>query len=259
MPPDAQSQTPEPDGRAVAIIPARMASTRFPRKMLADRTGLPLVVHTLRAARASGAVRRVVVAADDRAIAEAVERAGGEAVLTSPDHPNGTSRLREAADLLGLADGEVVVNVQGDEPEVPAAFIDRAVEALARSGAEVATVASPFAPGQRGDDPNIVKVVRDARGLAMYFSRSPVPFDRDGAGVERLKHIGLYAYRAGFLRRYASLPETPCERAERLEQLRVLEHGFSVAVAVVEAHHAGIDTPEQYEAFVARQARRDAG
>lgn len=241
----------------MGIIPARLGSTRFPSKMLAAETGRPLVLHTLEAAAKSARLERVVVATDDERIATAVRGAGGEAVMISASHPNGSSRLAEASDILGLDDDAVVVNVQGDEPEIDPALIDLAVDALMGSGADVATVGSPFGPGQDPSDPNIVKVVADCRGRALYFSRSLVPFDRDGSGVAGgaagpLKHVGLYVYRAGFLRRYVGLAETPLERTERLEQLRVLEHGHSIALAVAEAHHVGIDTPAQYAAFVAR-------
>lgn len=237
----------------VALIPARLGSTRFPGKMLASETGRALVEHVLEVASRARAVGRVVVATDAQAIADVVRRGGGEAVLTSAAHPNGTSRLAEAAAVLGLGDEVVVVNVQGDEPELDPGLIDLAVRTLRQTGAEVATIASPFGPGQDAADPNIVKVVLDARGRALYFSRSLIPFDRDGGGVARaLKHVGLYVYRAGFLRTYVTLAETPLERTEKLEQLRVLEHGLSIAVGVAEAHHVGIDTREQYAAFVAR-------
>ncbi len=244
-------------GPAVGLIPARLGSTRFPGKMLARETGRALVLHTLDAARASRRLGRVVVATDAPEILDTVCAAGGEAVFTSPTHPNGTSRLAEAADVLGLADTTVVVNIQGDEPEIDPALIDLAVDTLVGSDADVATVGSPFGPDQDPSDPNIVKVVADCRGRALYFSRSPIPFDRDGARpagstAGPLKHVGLYVYRAGFLRRYVTLPETPLEQTERLEQLRVLEHGGTIAVAVAEAHHVGIDTPAQYAAFVQR-------
>lgn len=249
--------SPQRENPVVAIIPARLGSTRFPRKMLADATGAPLVQHAREAALRARSLSRVVVATDAEEIAAAVRAYGGEAVMTSADHPNGTSRLAEAADLLGLDERDVVVNVQGDEPELDASIIDLAVHTLLVTGADVATVASPFAEGQDPADPNIVKVVLDGRGRALYFSRSLVPHDRDGTGegARPLRHVGLYAYRAGFLRLYVTLPQTPLERAEKLEQLRVLEHGHSIAVAVAESHHAGIDTPEQYEAFVRRRER----
>ncbi len=246
----------------VAIIPARLGSTRFPCKMLADATGTPLIAHTLEAAGRSTRIERVVVATDTEEIAEAVRACGGEVVMTSKSHPNGTARLAEAADILGLRDETVVVNIQGDEPEIDPGVIDLAVETLLAGGAEVATIGSPFGPGQEPGDPNIVKVVVDCRGLAMYFSRSLIPHDRDGAGIGSggggvagpLKHVGLYVYRAGFLRQYVTLHETPLEQTERLEQLRVLEHGYTIAVAITEAHHVGIDTEAQYEAFVRRHS-----
>jgi 3-deoxy-manno-octulosonate cytidylyltransferase (CMP-KDO synthetase) len=238
----------------VAIIPARLGSTRFPGKMLAAETGRPLILHTCQAAARAPLVSRVVVATDTAEIANAV-RAGFEAVLTSAAHPNGTSRLAEAADRLGLDDDAVVINVQGDEPEIDPALIDLAVRTLLETGVEVATVGSPFGPGQDPADPNIVKVVADCRGRALYFSRSHIPFDRDGAGARPLKHVGLYVYRAGFLRRYVTLPATPLEQTEKLEQLRVLEHGHAIGVAIAEAHHVGIDTRDQYDAFVARWRR----
>jgi len=247
---------------AVALIPARLASTRLPNKVLLAETGTPLVVHACRAAARAGSVARVAVAADHPSIVEAVRAAGFDAVLTSPDHPNGTSRLAEASTLLGLADEAVVVNVQGDEPEIAGSVVDAAIEALLGvPGADCGTVASPFAPGDSPDEPNIVKAVTTASparpGIALYFSRAPVPFHRDGRppageGAPFLRHVGIYAYRAGFLREYAGWAETPLERAERLEQLRILEHGRRIGVAIAEAPHQGIDTPEQYGAFVRR-------
>jgi 3-deoxy-manno-octulosonate cytidylyltransferase (CMP-KDO synthetase) len=241
-----------------AIIPARLGSTRFPGKVLAARTGKPLIRHVVEAAARSQAVSRVVVAADDRRIIEAVLEFGGEAVLTG-EHANGTSRLAEAARVLGLSADSVVVNVQGDEPELEPSLIDEGVRALLGSDAPMATVAAPFGPGEDPRDPNIVKVVRRLDGSALYFSRALIPFPRDPgtAGTPPLKHIGLYVYRRPFLDTYVSLAPTELERTEQLEQLRVLAHGHAIAVAVTAARpHAGIDTPEQYEAFVARQSAR---
>lgn len=245
----------------VAIIPARMASTRFPGKMLAAETGTPLIVHVAQAAAKATSLSRVVVAADDSRILDAVRARGTECVLTSPDHPNGTSRLAEAADQLGLDSDTIVVNVQGDEPEIEPSVIDAAVGALrSHPHAAVSTVAAPLAPGDDPANPNIVKVVCRRDGTAMYFSRSRLPYVRDPqpAGlVVPLRHVGLYCYRRAFLATYRSLEPTPAERAESLEQLRVLEHGYAIAVAVVsDAGNAGIDTPEQYAAFVARWNNR---
>jgi len=257
----------------IVVIPARLGSTRFPGKVLADRTGHPLIWHVWKAALAAQLPQRVVVAADDPRVIEAVRRFGGECISTSPEHPNGTSRLAESADVLGLSDDDIVVNVQGDEPEIDPALIDAAVAALKSALAPrpdaphefsrvvASTIGSPFRPGEDASNPNIVKVVIRRDGRALYFSRALVPHERDGAAgrtpetAKPLRHVGLYCYTAGFLRRYAGLSESPLERAEKLEQLRILEHGFDIVVAVREARHAGIDTPEQYEEFVARWRR----
>lgn len=248
--------------RAVAIIPARAASTRFPGKVLADRTGMPLVQHVVEAAKRARTIERIAVATDDPRVADALAPYGTTVVMTSPDHPNGTSRLAEAATLLDLEPESLVANVQGDEPEIDPDVIDAAVEALAHSHATVSTVASPFATDQDPRNPNLVKVVRAIDGSAMYFSRARIPFDRDGLGggggggggddAAPLRHIGLYVYRRSFLEIYIDLPSTPAERSESLEQLRILQHGYKIAVAVRESSHQGIDTPDQYEAFVQR-------
>ncbi len=245
------------NGEATAIIPARLGSTRFPRKALADDTGKALVVHVCEQAAMAESIDRVVVACDAEEIASAVRRAGFESILTDPAHENGTSRLGEAARSLGLADEHVVVNVQGDEPEIERHVIDGAARAVEQS--PVGTVASPFGIDEDPANPNIVKcvaagVIADSGiGRALYFSRALVPHDRDGVGIAPpLKHVGIYAYRVGTLRQYAELAPTPLERTECLEQLRWLEHGFEVGVAVRESTQHGIDTPEQYAAFVQR-------
>jgi 3-deoxy-manno-octulosonate cytidylyltransferase (CMP-KDO synthetase) len=241
--------------RAVAIIPARLGSTRFPGKVLAADTGWPLIRHVWESARRARTLSRVLVATDDARVLDACRGFGAEAVLTRADHANGTSRLAEAADALGLPDASLVVNVQGDEPDLEPPIIDAAVHAIESSHADAATVASPFQPGEDPADPNLVKAVLRQDGTAMYFSRALVPHRRDrGAPVhaEPLRHVGLYVYRAGFLRRYVTLAPTPLEQTEMLEQLRVLEHGYSMAVAVRPCRAGGIDTPEQYAAFVAR-------
>ena len=239
---------------AVAIIPARLGSTRFPRKVLADATGKPLIQHVWERARLARRVGRVVIATDAEDVRSAVARFGGEAVMTRADHPNGTSRLAEAADALGLPDATEIVNVQGDEPELDPGLIDAAIERLSRGDAEIATIASPFSPGQDPGDPNLVKAVLRPNGLALYFTRAHAPFPRAGGEpMSPLRHVGLYAYSAGFLRVYARLAPTPLERCEMLEQLRALEHGYRIAAAILPSDHGGIDTPEQYAAFVARQ------
>lgn len=245
--------------KIVAIIPARLGSTRFPGKVLADRTGRTLIQHVHEAVSAAPRLAGVHIATDEERVRAAVEAFGGRAIMTRADHPNGSSRLAEAARTLGLADDDIVVNAQGDEPELEPGLIEAAVGALERTGAEVSTIGSPFAPGEDAANPNVVKVVRRADGLALYFSRSLIPYPRGtGPGAAApLRHVGLYVYRAGFLQRYIELPPSPLEVAESLEQLRVLEHGYRIAVAVAESRGQGIDTPEQYEAFVARwMARR---
>lgn len=244
-------------GAVVAVIPARFASTRFPGKLLADRTGKPLIQHVHERVAKARSIDRILVAADDQRIIEAVHRFGGEAVMTRADHPNGTSRIAEVA--AGLA-CELIVNVQGDEPEIETALIDLAVQHLREHDeCPVGTLASRFADDEDPCEPSIVKVVLDSTGRALYFSRSLIPFDRDGScSAPPLKHVGLYVYRREFLPRYIALPPTPLEQAEKLEQLRVLEHGFPIAVAVAHAAHHGIDTPAQYEQFVQRQLARAA-
>ncbi|MCA9311569.1 MAG: 3-deoxy-manno-octulosonate cytidylyltransferase [Phycisphaerales bacterium] len=235
----------------VIIIPARMASERFPGKMLAADTGLPLIRHVYDQARRATCADRVVVATDDHRIAEVIRKAGGETVLTLPDHPNGTSRLGEAAEKLALPDDAVIINVQGDEPEIPPTVIDAAAAAL--GDYPMATVASPFHPDHDPGDPNIVKVVVREDGRAMYFSRAAIPFVRNGViSAGPWRHVGIYAYRRAFLRHYLTLVPTDLERIEVLEQLRVLEHGYDIAVALRETHHVGIDTRAQYDAFVSR-------
>ncbi|MFM9096705.1 MAG: 3-deoxy-manno-octulosonate cytidylyltransferase [Phycisphaerales bacterium] len=237
---------------AAAVIPARMSSTRFPGKPLADLTGKPMIVHVLERVARCRSVGRILVATDDARIADAVHAAGFEARMTDPAHPNGTSRVAEVARTL---QEELIVNVQGDEPQIEPALVDRTVEALAaRPDMPMATLVSPFAPGEDPANPNIVKCVTAVDGRALYFSRSLVPFDRDrapGAAAPR-KHVGLYAYRRAFLDVFVGLAPTPLERTESLEQLRALEHGHPILCAEGEAHFTGIDTPEQYAEFVRR-------
>lgn len=247
------------------VIPARYDSSRFPGKMLVAETGRPLIQHTWERAMAAGA-GDVVIATDHPEIAAAARGFGATVRMTRADHPNGTSRIAEVvAELDALSPDAPIVNVQGDEPELDPGLIESAVTALlARPDCAVGTLAAPLAADDDADDPNIVKVVADRGGRALYFSRSRLPYarrdraDGTGAGAEAscrpLRHIGLYVYRRRFLAEYAALEPTPLEQAERLEQLRVLEHGHRIALATVESgrHQAGIDTPEQYAAFVAR-------
>ena len=257
----------------VVLIPARLASTRLPDKPLADIGGKPMVVRVAEQASRSAA-GRVVVCADSAAIADAVQAAGFEAVVTRADHPSGTDRLAEAATRLGLADDAIVVNVQGDEPELPPALVDAVADALAGDPeCAMATAAHAIADVRDWFNPNVVKVVLDARGRALYFSRAPVPFHRDGlkgfpdavdparagaalAQARPLRHIGLYAYRGAFLRGYAAMAPAQLETIEALEQLRALAGGFAIRVVVTEeAPPAGVDTPEDLAAVRARFAR----
>ncbi len=243
---------------ATVIIPARLDSTRFPGKVLADRTGKPLVRHVHERAERASCVDRVIVATDDERIRAAVEAYGGAVVMTRRDHANGTSRIAEAARSI---DAELIVNVQADEPEIEPALIDLAIRNLAaHDDCGLGTVAAPFTADEDPADPNVVKVVVDGEGRALYFSRLPIPAGGGGGGATPiLKHVGLYVYRAAFLQTYASLEPTPLEQAERLEQMRVLEHGYRIAVAIGTAGHHGIDTPAQYDAFVRRYEGGQAG
>ena len=242
--------------KATAIIPARMGSTRFPGKALAAETGTPMVVHVCQQAAQAESIDQVVVATDADEIADAVVEAGFGAVMTG-NHPNGTSRLSEAGELLGLDESAIVVNVQGDEPEVDPGLIDAAILALA-SGASVGTVAVPFGEGEDPADPNIVKAIVGVIGKkkiapGLLFTRGVTPYRRDESiEITPLKHVGLYAYSLGSLFGYLSMKPTPLEQAEQLEQLRWLEHGLRIAVAVRESAPVGIDTPEEYAAFVKR-------
>jgi 3-deoxy-manno-octulosonate cytidylyltransferase (CMP-KDO synthetase) len=235
---------------AIAVVPARWGSTRVPGKALADLHGKPMIVRVLERVAQCGAVSRVIAAADDERILDAARSAGFEAHMTRADHPNGTCRVAEVA--RGL-DAPIVVNVQGDEPQIEPELIDRTVRALAANPAfSMATLVSPFAPGEDPANPNVVKCVTGVDGRALYFSRSLIPFDRDrsAAAARPRKHVGLYAYRREFLLRFVELPPTPLELTESLEQLRALEHGHPILCAEGEAHFTGIDTPEQYQAFL---------
>lgn len=236
------------------VIPARYASIRLPGKPLADICGKPMVVRVLERARASGALS-VCVATDHQAVFDAVHSAGGEVLMTCADHVSGTDRLAEVVDTLGWHDDEIVVNVQGDEPLIDPELIASVAQALAASpDAAVATAAHPITDASTMFDPNAVKVVCDAHGYAMYFSRAPIPWARDAFahGRESLpqgfpvqRHVGLYAYRVAFLRRYAQLAPSPLEHWEALEQLRVLWHGERIVVAAMAAAPAaGVDTAE---------------
>lgn len=239
------------------LIPARMKSTRLPEKPLKPIEGKPMIVRvaeTVRAARAD----RIVVATDHEAILEACRAEGVECVLTKPDHPTGTDRLSEAVASLGLPDDAVVVNVQGDEPLMPVDVVDAVAELLiSRPECAMATAAHTIEDLKSFLNPNVVKVELDARGNAMTFSRAPIPWPRDAfradpgrmpEGFRPLHHLGLYAYRVSFLKKFPTLPPSPLEATESLEQLRAMYHGDKIAVLVLDAAlPAGVDTEEDLE------------
>ena len=240
------------------LIPARLASTRLPNKPLADIAGVPMVVRV--AQRVSAGLKqptRIVVAADHASILEACARFGVEAIATREDHASGSDRLAEACDILGLADDAIVVNVQGDEPLIDPGLVQAVAELLETHGtASMGTAAHAIDSVDDFKNPNVVKVVMNAAGMALYFSRAPIAWWRDGfaSGIEALpqpaplRHIGIYSYRAGFLRSFPKLAQAPIETLEALEQLRALWHGHSIAVHTsLTAPGAGVDTPEDLE------------
>lgn len=229
--------------RAVVVIPARYASTRFPGKPLAQLMGKPLIEHVYSRAREAKTVDRVVVATDDRRILEAVQRFGGDCVMTSAEHRSGSDRLGEVA---GSLDADVIVNVQGDEPLIDPAVIDAVVQVHGRKHApDIATVAVPMGSARDYSDRHIVKVVTDSRGYALYFSRSAIPHGWQKGSGEALRHIGIYAYSRAALLDFVSLPVGKLEKMEDLEQLRALENGMSIfVVRVDEFNGTGVDRPE---------------
>jgi 3-deoxy-manno-octulosonate cytidylyltransferase (CMP-KDO synthetase) len=248
--------------KTAIVIPARYASTRLPGKPLLRQTGKYLIQHVYEGACRAGA-RAVLVATDDERIARAVRSFGGQVVLTRADHSSGTDRVAEVAATL---DADIIVNLQGDEPTVEPAHLDLLPELLGRDPtADVATLAVPIASLEQWQDPACVKVVREAGGRALYFSRSPIPFVRDGqpsfGGPDSpfLLHLGLYAYRRAFLLHLASLSPAPLEQLEKLEQLRVLALGRRIQVGVVKQAGKGVDTPEDYERFVQAYRQSQAG
>jgi 3-deoxy-manno-octulosonate cytidylyltransferase (CMP-KDO synthetase) len=240
---------------ATVVIPARYASTRFPGKMLAAETGKPLVQHVVEQVRKAKKIRNVIVATDDRRIVEALTALGTTVTMTAPEHQSGTDRIWQ---VVREWPGELIVNVQGDEPEIEPETIDALVDWMespqGRSD-DTATAATEFPPGADPNDPNLVKVVTDLRGRALYFSRAPVPFRREpnsGPTPPYYLHLGVYAYRWQFLQDFTSWEPSPLEQTEKLEQLRALEHGRSIHVIPVARATHGIDTPQQYAAFVKR-------
>ena len=240
---------------AAIVIPARYASSRLPAKPLLRDTGKYLIQHVYELALRAKCAGAVIVATDDQRILEAVQSFGGRAVMTRADHPSGTDRIAEVT--RGI-DAEIVVNLQGDEPQFDPAALDLLAELLAKNPTVgMATLATPLHDKQSYLNPNIVKVVCDDAGRAMYFSRSPIPMVRDGepnfAATPPLflQHLGVYAYRSEVLLKLAALPAHPIEHTEKLEQLRALAHGIPIQVGVVPRAHRGVDTPEDYAAFVA--------
>jgi len=243
--------------RAVGVIPARYQASRFPGKPLASIAGMPMIQRVWQGARGAKSLERVLVATDDERIADACRRFGAEVALTRADHPSGTDRIAEVAARL---DCDAVVNVQGDEPLIEGFAIDAAVAALAEDPeAAIATLVHAAEPGAVAD-PNRVKAVLDRHGRALYFSRSAIPFARDGARPRYWQHVGLYAYRRDFLLRFPMLAPTPAELAEGLEQLRALEHGFAIRCAVIEGWtSAPVDVPEDVARVEARIAALGSG
>ncbi len=229
--------------RIVAVLPARYASSRFPGKPLASIAGKSMIQRTYEAALRSSRIQDVIVATDDRRIHDAVVAFGGTAVLTSPNHETGTDRIAEA--IRGLA-ADLIVNVQGDEPLMPSNVLDELIERMLSTGADMATAAVPFGLTRRDpSDPNAVKVVCDADGFALYFSRSLIPFRRAGGHpVEPLLHWGVYAYTKTFLERFVRWPRGRLEQCEMLEQLRALEHGARILVVEADELSLGVDVPE---------------
>jgi 3-deoxy-manno-octulosonate cytidylyltransferase (CMP-KDO synthetase) len=238
---------------ASVVIPARLGSTRFPAKILASATGRPLVQHVVDQARKSRRARQVLVATDDQRVVDALRPFGTTAVMTSPAHQSGTDRIAEVA---GNFNDDVIVNAQGDEPEIEPQIIDGLIGLLAENpSAAMATAVTRFPADQDVADPNLVKAVLSFGGRVIYFSRSPVPYRREPNSAENAAyylHLGIYAYRRDFLLEFASWPPTPLEKTEKLEQLRALEHGREIRALVVERAGHGIDTAEQYEQFVRR-------
>ncbi|MEX0446001.1 3-deoxy-manno-octulosonate cytidylyltransferase [Xenorhabdus sp. SGI246] len=237
------------------IIPARFASSRLPGKPLADIHGKPMIVRVMERVIRSGA-HRVIVATDNQAVFDAVAAEGGEVCMTSENHHSGTERLAEVIDKYQFADDEIIVNVQGDEPLIPEQIIKQVADNLAASDAGMATLAVQIQDAGEAFNPNVVKVVMDAQGYALYFSRATIPWERDHfmhsketIGDNFLRHIGIYAYRAGFIRRYVQWMPSPLENIEMLEQLRVLWYGEKIHVAkALQAPGAGVDTPEDLDA-----------
>src|SRR5713101_2335721 len=243
--------------KAVGIIPARWQATRLPGKPLAEIAGRPMIRHVYERASQAASLAQVIVATDDERILAAVRAFGGEAVLTSPDHRSGTDRVAEAAEALA---SDVVVNIQGDEPLIEPHAIDLLVAPFeSEPELSMTTLAVPIRSAAEIEDPSVVKVVLDRQGYALYFSRFPIPFYRTphpSSLIPRLKHIGLYAYRADFLQAFSRMEPTPLEQAEALEQLRALEHGERIFVVLTEHDAISVDTPDDLDRVRALMEQR---
>jgi len=245
--------------RVVACIPARYGSTRFPGKVLAKDTGKFLIQHTYERACLAKLPEKVIIATDDERVVAAAYSFGAECVLTAIEHKSGTDRIAEVVEEI---DVDIVLNLQADEPEIEPGNIDHLARLLIQNrGYPMATLAADFESAEQVADPNIVKVVTDCTGRALYFSRAPIPYDRQRGGIGDarlyLRHLGMYAYRKHFLLKMTGLAQTPLEKMEKLEQLRAIENGYGILVGKVEHAYEGIDTPEQYARFV-RRCRRSA-
>ncbi len=240
--------------KVIAVIPARYDSTRFAGKVLAKDTGKFLIQHTYEQACLAKLPKKVIIAADDEKVVAAAGTFGAECVLTSPDHQSGTDRIAEA---VAEMDVEIIINLQGDEPEIDPDNIDYLARLLMNNpDCPMATLSADFQTAEQVADTNIVKVIIGRNHRAIYFSRHPIPYDRDASGVGNVqqysRHIGIYAYRKDFLLEITGLPQTPLEKIEKLEQLRAIEHGYPILVGKVQHTCDGIDTPEQYAEFVKR-------
>jgi 3-deoxy-manno-octulosonate cytidylyltransferase (CMP-KDO synthetase) len=244
--------------KILAVIPARFSSTRFAAKVLAKDTGKFLIQHTYEQACLARLPEKVIIAADDQRVIAAAETFGAECILTSVEHKSGTDRIAEAvADL----DVDIVINLQADEPEIHPDNIDYLARLLIDNpDYPMATLSAEFQNAQQVADSNIVKVITDCNNRAIYFSRFPIPYDRDKSGVgnvkQYLRHLGIYAYRKQFLLKITNLPQTPLEKIEKLEQLRAIENGYKILVGKVQHTCDGIDTPQQYAEFVARYSKK---
>ena len=247
--------------RVLACIPARLGSTRFNNKVLAKDTGKFLIQHTYEQACLAKLPEKIIIAADDEKIAIASKAFNAECVMTSTDHQSGTDRIAQAVADIGV---DIVINLQADEPEIEPENIDLLARLLIENPHfPMATLATSFQNADQIADPNVVKVIIDCNGKAIYFSRVAIPYDRENAGIgeanKYLRHVGIYAYRKDFLLKITTLPQTTLEKTEKLEQLRVIENGFSILVGKVNHTCEGIDTPQQYADFVKRERQKNNG